>query len=434
VLDIETIFQAKKEVQGDMSYAIVRNEKLTRAEVNGKGTHNDRKAKNHTNKDINPTKTHLNYYIKKNELTYTKEFDKYLKENNVQGHLRSNSIIMCQMIFTSDQVFFDKIGEKEIKRYFDECYKFICNYKNLGEKNIISAVVHLDEGVPHMHLMFVPVVHTKDKDGNDIDKICARDFWKGRDSYRKLQDAYFNHVKSKGFDLERGMFVEDTDRKHYTVEEYKKITNYENTKKVLKDIKLEIPEVPDINEISKFSIKRDEKILKEIIKPKDDLIKELYKDNLSLHRELSKQSKVIDEAVKYQKEREEILAGNEELHNTVKNLEHKYKIKSNNLDFDFNNRKKELEEDFEKKSYDLEYEYKGKYRKLEKENNRLQKIIDKFYETVDKFIVWICHKFGIGESKELIKNFQEETHTFIAPVKQLEFEEEQKELDWDLER
>ncbi len=28
-----------------MSYAIVRNEKLTRAEVNGKCTHNDRKAK-----------------------------------------------------------------------------------------------------------------------------------------------------------------------------------------------------------------------------------------------------------------------------------------------------------------------------------------------------------------------------------------------------
>ena len=28
-----------------MSYAIVRNEKLTRAEVNGKGTHNYRKSK-----------------------------------------------------------------------------------------------------------------------------------------------------------------------------------------------------------------------------------------------------------------------------------------------------------------------------------------------------------------------------------------------------
>ena len=414
-----------------MSYAIVRNEKLTRAEINGKGTHNDRKAKNHTNKDIDSTKTYLNYYIKKNELTYTKEFDKYLKENNVQCHLRSNSIIMCQMIFTSDQAFFDKIGEEETKRYFDKCYKFICNYKNLGEKNIISAVVHLDEGVPHMHLMFVPVVHTKDKDGNDIDKICARDFWKGRDSYRKLQDAYFNHVKSNGFDLERGMFVEDTDRKHYTVEKYKKITNYENTKKILKDIKLEIPEVPNINEISKFSIKRDEKILEEIIKPKDDLIKELYKNNLSLHKELSKQSKVVDEAEKYQKEIDKILADNEKLHNTVKSLEHKYKIESNNLNFDFNNRKKELEEEFEKKSYNLEYEYKGKYRKLEKENSHLHKIIDKFYETVDKFIVWICNKFGIGESKQLIKDFEKQTNTFIDPVKQLECEEREKE--WDLE-
>ena len=192
-----------------MSYAIVRNEKLTRSQINGECTHNDRKAKNHTNKDIDPTKTHLNYYIKKNEFTYTKEFDKYLKENKIEGHLRSNSIVMCQMVFTSDQAFFDRIGPEETKRYFDECYKFICNYKNLGEKNIIVAVVHLDEGAPHLHLMFVPVVHTKDKDGKDIEKICARDFWKGRDSYRKLQDAYFNHVKSKGFDLERGMFEYD---------------------------------------------------------------------------------------------------------------------------------------------------------------------------------------------------------------------------------
>lgn len=261
-----------------MSYAIVRNEKLTRAEINGKCTHNDRKAKNHSNKDIDPTRTHLNYYIKKNEFTYTKEFDKYMKENNPQGHLKSNSIVMCQMIFTSDQGFFDKIGEKETKRYFDECYKFICNYKNLGEKNIIAAVVHLDEGAPHMHLMYVPVIHTKDKEGNNIDKICARDFWKGRDSYRKLQDAYFNHVKSKGFDLERGMFVEDTNRKHYTIAEYKQITNYENTKKVLNNIKLELPNTPDITDIkvNRLSKKRDEIILEKIIKPKDDLIKELH--------------------------------------------------------------------------------------------------------------------------------------------------------------
>lgn len=395
-----------------MSYAIVRNEKLTRAEINGKGTHNDRKAKNHTNKDIDPTKTHLNYCIKKNKLTYTKEFDKYLKENNLQCHLRSNSIIMCQMIFTSDQSFFDKIGEAETKRYFDECYKFICNYKKLGEKNIISAVVHLDEGAPHMHLMFVPVVHTKDKEGNDIDKICARDFWKGRDSYRKLQDAYFYHVKSKGFDLERGMFVEDTDRKHYTVEEYKKNTNYENTKKILSEMKLELPEISDITDIGKFTIKRDEKILEKIIKPKDDLIKELYCETVSLNKELSKQSKVVDEAVKYQKERNMIMADNRALHLEVNNIKKKYK----------------------EKEFDLKWDYENEIKHLEKENTRLNKIIDKFYKTIDKFIDWVCNKFGIRESKELVKTFQEDTHTFIDPVKQLDFEKKQKELEWDLER
>ena len=48
--------------------------------------------------------------------------------------IRSNSIIICEMLFTSDKEFFDKIGEKETKRYFNESYKFICNYKELGEK------------------------------------------------------------------------------------------------------------------------------------------------------------------------------------------------------------------------------------------------------------------------------------------------------------
>ena len=90
------------------------------------------------------------------------------------------------------------------------------------KKNIISAVVHLDEGTPHLHLVFVPVVHTKDKEDKDIEKICARDFWKGRDSYRKLQDAYFEYVTSKGFDLERGLYVEETNRKNLSVEEFKK--------------------------------------------------------------------------------------------------------------------------------------------------------------------------------------------------------------------
>ena len=415
-----------------MSYAIIRNAKYKRENLKGIFRHNERRNKNYSNKNINKEKSYLNYSLKDTQFTYKKEFDRIRKKYNLKGQIKTVSNIICEYIITSDKTFFDTIGEDETKRYFDECYKFICNYKNLGEKNIISAVVYLDEGAPHLHLMFVPVVHTKDKDGKEIEKICARDFWKGRDSYRKLQDAYFNHVKSKDFDLERGMFVEDTGRKHYSVEEYKKITNYENTKKILKEMKLDLPEVPNINDISKFSIKRDEKILEKIIKPQNDLIKELYKDNLALNKELSKQAKVVDEAVKYQKERDKIIADNKELHNTVKEIKYEYQSKNDTLDLKYDNRKRELEKEYQEKSYNLEYEYKYKVRKLEKENSKLHKIIDKFYETIDKFIHWICVKFDIAEEDNLIRDFQRETNTFLDPEKQIKHEEMEKE--WDLER
>ena len=413
-----------------MSYAIVRNEKLTRTKAQGICVHNDRKAKNHTNKDIDSERTRLNYYFKKNNLNYVKEFDKLKKENDLKGNIRSNSIIMCEMLFTSDSDFFEKIGEKETKRYFEESYKFICNYKDLGEENILSAVVHLDEGVPHMHLVYVPVIHIKDKEGNDIDKVCSRDFWKGRDSYRRLQNAYYEYVTSKGFDLERGLPVEETNAKHERIEDLKKLTNFENTKNVLNNIKLELPEVPDINDIKLIKLNK-EKVENEIIKPKDDLITKLYNENVLLHKTLWRQVVLVDKAEKYQKERDKIIADNKELQNTVENLKHEYEEKNYNLDTDFNKKRKELEDEFKEKEFAFEYKYKNKIKKLEKENTHLHKVVDKFYETVDKFINWICNKFGIGESKELVKHFENDTNTFIDPVKKLKHEEREKE--WDLE-
>lgn len=52
-----------------------------------------------------------------------------------------------------------------------------------------------------------------------------------------------------------------------------------------------------------------------------------------------------------------------------------------------------------------------------------------FYKTVDKFIEWICDKFNFGDSKELIKKFENETRTLIDSVKQIKKEEMEKELD-----
>ena len=89
-----------------------------------------------------------------------------------------------------------------------------------------------------------------------MDKICSRDFWKSRDSYRILQNNFYDYITSKGFGLERGIEVEETGAKHEKIEDLKNITNFENTKKVLYNIKLELPDVPDINDIKIIKLNR----------------------------------------------------------------------------------------------------------------------------------------------------------------------------------
>ena len=195
------------------------------------------------------------------------------------------------------------------------------------------------------------------------------------------------------------------------MKEYKEITNFDKTKEKLQNLKLELPDVPDLEDINvnRLSKKRDEKILEEIIKPKDNLINDLYQDNLILQQELSRQARMVEKAEKYQRERDRIMEDNENLHNEVEQIKKEYK----------------------KKEFDIEWKYKSKIEGLEKENSQLHKIIDKFYETIDKFIHWICKKFDMGAEDNLIRDFQKETNTLLDAEKQIEHEDKEKE--WDLE-
>ena len=91
-----------------------------------------------------------------------------------------------------------------------------------------------------------------------------------------------------------------------------------------------------------------------------------------------------------------------------------------------------IKSEYKKKEFDLEWEYKRQIRGLEKENKHLHKVVDKFKETIDKFIHWICEKFDMGAEDNLIRDFQKETNTFLDPEKQIKKEE--REMEWDLER
>ena len=186
--------------------------------------HNERKNTNYSNKNINKQSSILNYSIKTPYSTYEKVFKDIREKYNLQGMIKKVSNVMCKFIITSDKEFFNSIGEEETKRYFETAYKFVANYNNLGEDFIVSAKVHNDEATPHMHIVFIPVVHKKDKNENEISKIACSEYWKGKDSYRKLQDSFYSYMTKSGFNLERGNKEEN---EHIPIEKLKKITSYE---------------------------------------------------------------------------------------------------------------------------------------------------------------------------------------------------------------
>ena len=170
-----------------------------------------------------------------------------------------------------------------------------------------------------------------------------------------------------------------------------------------------MPDVPEIDDIKivRWSKKRDEKILQDIIKPKDNLINELYQDNVQMHQQLLKQAEMVEKAEKYEKERNMIMADNRDLHNQVDNIKAEYREKENNLE--------------------CKYEYK--INKLEKENIYLYKVIDKFRETIHKFIKWICENFNMGTGETLVRDFERETKTCLDGEEQIKREKRNIEMD-----
>lgn len=365
-----------------MSYAIIRNEKYKRENLKGIFRHNERRNKNYSNKNIDKTKSYLNYSIKSPKYNYEKELDILRKKYNLKGQVKTVSNIACEYVITSDKEFFDRIGSSETKRYFETAHKFVCEYKSLTEKYILSSIVHMDEKTPHLHLIFVPVVHTKDKNGNNIDKIACSEFWKSKNSYIELQDAFYKYMKQNNFILERGC----SSREHLSVEAYKEITNFKQNENSTypKAIPLQ---VPSLNDISKFSLNRDKEITECVILPlKQENIK-LCEQNNDLTTKLNKLTKDINNLHNYEKE-------NKKLQQRIKTL------------------------------INEKYDLKDQVHYL----NKLVKVCQKILST---FIDWICNKLQLNKDKT-IEQFENECNMNIEPTLELKNDTSyEDEMEWD---
>ena len=296
-----------------VSYAIIRNTNYKIKNLPGIYRHIERKNTNYSNKDINKNSSIKNYSIKNINTSYQKAFNIIKEKYNLKGQIKSVSNIACEFIITSDKDFFDKIGQEETKRYFNTAYKFVANYKNLGEQYILSAKVHMDESTPHMHLVYIPVVHTKDKNGNEIDKIACSEYWKGKDSYKRLQDNFYSYMIKSGFDLERG---NTKGNEHIPIEKLKQITNYEVQEMFKSNEHLEQEQITNdievIRENYKRVISKYNTLAKRYTRVKnivDDTIYRarkiqaenynLKRENINLNNEIVKLKDYIDKTLEY---------------------------------------------------------------------------------------------------------------------------------------
>ena len=184
-------------------YAILRFAKYKGPEISGIEAHNERtKEKYASNPDIDPSRTHLNFHLIKQERKYRAESERQIAEAGCRT--RSDSVRVVEALITATPEFFKGKKRSELKEFFNEALEFI--KQNQAPETIISAVVHLDEKAPHMHLCFVPL--TEDK------RLSAKEIVGNKKKLTWWQDEFWKHMVGKYPDLERGESASETGRTH----------------------------------------------------------------------------------------------------------------------------------------------------------------------------------------------------------------------------
>jgi len=69
--------------------------------------------------------------------------------------VRRDSVKYVDTFIGGTHEFIVELSAAEQREFFERAYSFIA--ERIGEQNIFSAIVHMDEYTPHMHLCFVPL-------------------------------------------------------------------------------------------------------------------------------------------------------------------------------------------------------------------------------------------------------------------------------------
>lgn len=140
-----------------------------------------------TNAEVDPTQKNANYSLIRRGNT-AKEIELYRKQVMQEiFHYNRKNIVLCNEVVCTLPA--DCSPEQE-NMFFKETYNYICSTLPMGEKSIILAEVHKDEGViiqdgkilvqglPHLHVMYIPAVPAGNKHPDFQFRLCSDELTK----------------------------------------------------------------------------------------------------------------------------------------------------------------------------------------------------------------------------------------------------------------
>ena len=207
------------------NYAILRFEKHQGYPAKKIEDHHERQKETYaSNPDIDPERSHLNYHIIRPRGRYFTEIQQRIAAAHCRT--RKDSVRFVDTVITASPEFFKGKTPKEIRAYFVHACRFMA--ERVGKSNIISAVVHMDEKTPHMHLVFVPL--TSDN------RLSAKEIIGNRKQLVVWQDDFWKHMATKFPELERGESASLTGRTHIPTRLFKEAVHLNQLRDQLMDL------------------------------------------------------------------------------------------------------------------------------------------------------------------------------------------------------
>ena len=195
-----------------MAYTILRFAKQKGGAARSIDAHHERTKEEYaSNPDIDKSRIAQNYHLVTPRWSYEQEIKHRIQMAGCR--VRRDSVKFVDTLVTVSPEF-AKAHEAEMPEYFNRAFDFL--KERVGEENIFSAVVHMDEKTPHMHLCFVPL--TKDK------RLSAKEILGNKKAMIQWQDDFYACMAERWPELERGTPAVETRRKHLTPQWYKKVT------------------------------------------------------------------------------------------------------------------------------------------------------------------------------------------------------------------